>query len=150
MAIRPCTKLLSVILNPIINDEESRLCRTSFVMARHAVPLQFTIIHSIFRYADIDSICRCVCRLCRRISVFLFTFGWFGQTVITGLRVTADYVAAFGTFPFFRFFCQELIHALFFYEIQVIDHAYVILPVALIEALQPRAGKVRTFIAVLY
>ena len=75
MAIRPCTKLLSVILNPIINDEESRLCRTSFVMARHAVPLQFTIIHSIFRYADIDSICRCVCRLCRRISVF-FIYVW--------------------------------------------------------------------------
>lgn len=49
--------------------------------------------------------------------------------------MTADYVAAFQTFPFFRFFGQELVHALFFDEIQIIDHAYVILLVTLIEAL---------------
>ena len=62
-------------------------------------------------------------------------FGRFGQAVVTSFSMTADYVAAFGTFPFFRFFGQELVHALFFYEIQIIDHAYVILPVTLIEAL---------------
>ena len=62
-------------------------------------------------------------------------FGWFGQAVITSLSMTADHVAAFGTFPFFCFFGQELIHALFFYEVQIIDHAYVILPVTLIEVL---------------
>jgi hypothetical protein len=67
--------------------------------------------------------------------LFLFTFGRFGQAVIASLSMTADYVAAFRTFPFFRFFGQKLVHALFFYEIQIIYHTYVILPVTLIEAL---------------
>jgi hypothetical protein len=64
--------------------------------------------------------------------LFSFNFRWFRQTVKTSLSMTADYVAAFRTFPFFRFFGQELVHALFFYEIQIIDHAYVILLVTLI------------------
>jgi hypothetical protein len=69
------------------------------------------------------------------LFLFSFTFGWFGQAVVTSLGMTADHVATFGTLPFFGFFGQKLIHALFFYEIQIIDHAYVIFPVTLIEAL---------------
>jgi hypothetical protein len=66
---------------------------------------------------------------------FSFTFRRFGQAIITNLSMTADYIAAFRTFPFCCFFGQELVHPLFFHEIQIIDHAYVILLVTLIEAL---------------
>ena len=65
--------------------------------------------------------------------------------------MTADYLTTIGAFPLFSFPIEKSVDAILFDIVEVFNHTHPEKsPVSFIELAEPMAGKVSTFIAILY
>jgi hypothetical protein len=61
--------------------------------------------------------------------------------------MTTYYPTTFRALPLCHLLFQELTHTIIFYEFEILNHAHMVkVTIALVESLEPRAGKITTVI----